>query len=237
MEFSIFVWIISAFLFIMTSMIVLIGQKIFPYCKLNYLYLIGIFLLILLLFIYSPHSTQIWNSWNEYIYLKLTIYNIPSSQLWKEVWHTMVFFRNIWPSIIVASVMISIENIMHPYTNRYRMIKSFAHNKIHIMMIMLFIYVFLYKTSFEILKLQALNIAIYTAVYYWRFGFATILYILRYGMIRYEIGFLLLIIPIILSGENFLLPLVAIIGIGISDIWMDYHKRDASIQLFSLDFS
>ena len=235
MEFSLFVWGVCGFFFMLSGLWSLLLQRI-DTTKIVYTYLTGLGLLVLISLIFTPYSMQIFLNFNKS--LDPYIRNLTNSHLMIEVWHSVVFFRNVWSALILAILAIGLEASSHPYSNRHRMMKDFNHNKLLIMVGVLIVYFLVQPLKLgEPLNVLLLNIALYTAVYYWRFGFSTILYIFKKYYVPYSVGILLQIVPIILVGEYFLLVLVATVGIGMSDIWMDYHKRNAASMVFSLDFS
>ena len=239
MDFSIFVWGVACICFLFSGSLVCILQNInfLNSVRYNYLYLIGLCILGIVIWFYIPNSMQNWVEINNVIIPYIQQYKGNNSSLFIEVWYTIVFFRNMWPGFFVALIMIAIESSFHPISARYRMMHKFSLNKLHIIVGFLFA-----DFSVEHINHESnfssffLSLTVYTAVYYWRFGFATILYILKKNKIPYEIGIILIVGSVISAGEYFFLPLVLCIGIGISDIWMDYHHRNASAMVFNFDF-
>lgn len=240
MDFSVFVWGSSSLFFLLSGLwaIILKMIDISNKTKIRYIYIIGLGLLISVSSFYLPHSLQLWVSSNEIVDPFIRKYSGTLSLLFIEVWYTIVFFRDIWFAILMALLTIGLESSYYPYSGRYRMMKRFNHNKLFIMVLSLIGYVFMQKLQWNgIFDILLLNMTVFTACYYWKFGFSIILYILKKSNIPYELGIGLLLFSYIGVGEYFLLPLIACIGIGISDIWMDFYKRDAASMVFSLDFS
>ena len=240
MDFSIFVWGIACIFFLFSGSLTCVFQNIsfLKPIRYNYLYLIGLVVSGIIIWFYIPSSMQNWIALNNIILPYIQQYKGNNSMLLPEVWYTIVFFRNMWPGVFVALIMIAIDSSSHPISARYRMMHKFSHNKLLIMVGFLFAYFSIKHIDSESsLSTIFLGLTVYTAVYYWRFGFATILYILKKNKIPYELGIIFLVGSIIIVGEYFFLPLVLCIGIGISDIWMDYHHRNAAAMVFSLDFN
>ncbi|MGL4677562.1 MAG: hypothetical protein ACRCWI_07865 [Brevinema sp.] len=239
MEFVIFVWMIAIILFLSFGFLTLMGQKIFftKKVKNNLLYLLGLLSLSIGLWWYIPYTKELWISVNNLVYPYIQENFGSYTYLFTEIWYTIVFFRNIWPTILIALIVATFENIQHPISFRYRMTKQFSHNKLLIMVGALIAYFTInYFDKDHVLATFFLCLAFYTAVFYWRFGAAIIFYILKKIFIPYEISMLLMTGIVIISGEFFLLPLIMCVGIGISDIWMDYYQRDAASLVFSLQF-
>ncbi|MGL5956669.1 MAG: hypothetical protein ACRC0X_08790 [Brevinema sp.] len=239
MEFVIFVWMTAAFLFLSFGLLTLIGQYIFFIKKVknNLLYLLGFLSLSVGMWFYIPYTKEVWVSINNLLYPYIQENAGSYTYLLTEIWYTIVFFRNIWPAVLTALIVAVFENIQHPISFRYRMMKQFSHNKLLLMIGTLIAYFIVsYVDNNHPLAAFFLCLAFYTAVFYWRFGVTIILYILKKSFISYEIGILLMTIMVIVSGEFFLLPLIMCMGIGISDIWMDYYHRDAASSVFSLQF-
>ncbi|MGL5254341.1 MAG: hypothetical protein ACRC9L_05055 [Brevinema sp.] len=173
-----------------------------------------------ILFWYIPTYENLWISWSK------EALDIISSPLLKEVWYIAVFFRAVWPALLMAVIGFAVDTSAHPFSGRYRAMKKFSHTKVVLLLFVLAFYgLFVWKFSFSQAEVLLLNILVYIAAWYWRFGYSTILFSLKKGKISYTLGALLLFGSIITAGEAFFLPIFLIVGIGISDIWMDYHKR------------
>lgn len=239
MEFSIFIWIIGLISFLLSNLLRPINKYIA--CKLKSLnmhayYFGGLLILFILLFLYLPSEKALWKSLNNYVQLTINALDISFVFLIQNIWHIIVFFRNIWLGFLIAYLSINIENLNYSFTGSYRNMKKFHHTKILFLVFSLFLYLVLHQFSYKgIWSLVLLNIVVYTAVYYWHFGFYTLLYIFKRSHIPYPLGLLILLLPIMMAGESFFLPLVACVGIGISDIWMDYHRRNAASSLFTFE--
>ena len=149
-----------------------------------------------------------------------------SSPLLKEAWYIAVFFRAVWPALLTAVIGFAADTAANPSSGRYRSMKKFSHSKVLLLLFVLAFYgLAVWKFPFFQMEVLLLNILVYVAAWYWRFGYSTILFSLKKGKISYTVGALLLLGSIITAGEAFFLPIFLIVGIGISDIWMDYHKR------------
>ncbi|MGL4562302.1 MAG: hypothetical protein ACRCVW_00410 [Brevinema sp.] len=238
MGFSIFVWGISALFLIMNGLLFLVFRSFVHPFKNKHSYLGGIFFLLLILWLYLPVSSALWMEWNNALYPIILHVNTPVQAILYEVWHTIVFFGDIWPSLFIGLLVLSLKKAHNPKTYRYRMLKTFGHAKILILVFALFVYIiFNYFSLVKMIRVLALNIALYTAVFYWQFGFRIILYYAKMFKIPYGISYVLMIVIPILFGEHFMIPLFLYTGVGITDIWMDYYQRDASAMLFELDFN
>lgn len=238
MGFSIFLWVITSFILIFSGIMKLVFQFFIPVLKNKSLYLIGILFLLIILSIYIPYSNFLWLYWNKYIHLVLENQPLNIHYLWKEVWYTIVFFKDIWCSILVASCVIAFNMKKYPITAQYRSNKNFSHSKILIMILSLFLFILLnYIGILKNLNLIFLNIAVYTAVFYARFGIYILLYSMKKYYIPYFIGGFFVALAPILAGEHFLLLIILYIGIGITDIWMDYYQRDSVAELFEFNLN
>ncbi len=236
MEFVIFTWLISSICFLSVGILTFIGKYfITNTIKNNSLYLLGLFVLSSVLYFYISNSTILWNSINNILYPYIQQNAGSYKYIVSETWYTIVFFKNMWPAVFISLIVVSIENIQYPISSRYRMLKQFSHNKLLIMVGSLFAY-FITKNISDIYATYFLCVAVYSAIFYWRFGFAIILYILKKSGIPYEFGVSFMMASIIISGEYFLLPLIMCVGIGLSDIWMDYYHRDAASLVFSFEY-
>ncbi|MGL4366710.1 MAG: hypothetical protein ACRCTQ_00285 [Brevinemataceae bacterium] len=238
MIFSLFSWLIVSLIFIFSGILSLLFRNIFHAKHIKHIFLVGLAGLIWTVVLYLPRSEYMWNIWNIHMLSLIDQYPIISvSLILKEVWFVICFFRSIWPAVVLGVVVLSWNSSRYPLTVMHRTLKNFSHNKILILILSLLIYTLcvIFKYS-EMINEVMLNIAVYIMIYYWQFGFFTILNVLRQNQIHYLIGTAILVLPVILAGENFLLPIIACTGIGISDIWMDYHHRNSGAKLFSLDF-
>lgn len=239
MEFSIFIWIISLILFLLSNILKPINKYIAYKLKslnIEAYYFGGLLILFFALFLYLPSEKVLWKNLDNYVQAAINVLDISFVFLVKNIWHIIIFFRNIWLGILIACLSINIENLNYSFTGSYRTMKKFHHTKILLLVFSLFLYLVLRQFSYKgIFSSVLLNIVVYTAVYYWYFGFYTLLYIFKRSHIPYPLGLLILLLPIMMAGESFFLPLVACIGIGISDIWMDYHRRNAASLLFTFE--
>ncbi len=236
MEFVIFVWFITSLIFLIYGCLTFVLKNInIVYIRYNLLYVIGLCALIAVSALYIPKSTILWNSMNSIVYG----FVMQNTGIYKdtlmEVWYTIVFFRNMWIAVFAALLVCAVDYIQRPISSKYRMIKQFSHNKLLVLVGSLFMY-FAAKhinhgsTSFFLVT------ALYSAVFYWRFGTCIILYILKKSNVPYWLGLSLMLAAIIVSGEHFFLPLVMSVGFGISDIWMDYFHRDSAASVFSFEY-
>ncbi|MGL4393682.1 MAG: hypothetical protein ACRCS8_00430 [Brevinema sp.] len=238
MGFSIFVWGIFAIMMIFDGLSTILFRSISHFLDKKSSYIIGILVLLILLSLYLPISPEFWNTWNKTVFTLISSASINYQTIFREVWFTFVFFSKVWPAVVLAVLVLSIKKANHPITYRYRMIKNFGHAKMLIMVAALFTFMILNQFSLlSTLKMMALNVAIYTGVFYLRFGFAIILYLSKRASIPYELMYFLMIASPILLGEHFMIPLFLCVGVGITDIWMDYYQRDASAMLFELDLN
>lgn len=237
MEFSIFTWGVAVLCYLIIGVAGSMLQMLcFPRFSRS-CFLSGLFCVVLTGVFYIPNSLPWWLTLNEIFTPVFMGYKEGYAYLFQEVWYTVVFFRNLWPTLFIVLIAVVMESFSHPITARFRMMQKFNHNKLLIMVGTLFVYFFLYHFRvYEYVASLFLTGAVYCATYYWRFGFATLLYSMKKKHIPYEIGTALMIALPIVSGEYFLIALVLCIGIGISDIWMDYHQRDAASMVFNLDF-
>ncbi|MGL4388150.1 MAG: hypothetical protein ACRCTJ_01995 [Brevinema sp.] len=236
MGFSIFIWGISALFLILDGLFVVLLRRISHLINKKSAYLLGILCLLILLLYYLPVSSDCWGIWNKNIYNLISRAPSDLQMILREVWYTFVFFSQIWPSLFFAVLVLSLKKVNHPISYRYRMIKNFGHAKILIMVATLFLFMILNTLNIlPLLKMIALNIAIYTAVFYWRFGFGIIFYLSKNIPIPYELVYFSMIFLLIFVGEYFMIPLFLYVGVGITDIWMDYYQRDASAMLFEID--
>lgn len=236
MEFVVFVWIIAIVLNLSNGVLLYMGQYIVVTTpiKNNRLFFKGLILLGIGLYFYILYSQRIWYALNEFVFPY--IHSMGEYQhVLSEVWYTIVFFRNMWPAILIGFIICVIEQIQHPISYRYRMLKRFNHNKLLILVSAGFLY-FIARTFSESIATLFLGIIVYITIFYWRFGCAIVLYILRRNKIPYEIGILLMNASVIVSGEYFLLPITMFIGFGISDIWMDYYQRNSASLIFNFDY-
>ncbi len=235
-EFAIFTWVVATTCFLIVGLLTLFGKNfITTKIKSNVLYLLGLLILSVVMFFYITRSISIWDSINGILYPLIQQNTGQYQYIITETWYTVIFFKNMWPAILIALVVVSVEDIQHPVSARYRMLKQFSHNKLLIMVGSLFAY-FIVKNFDNNFATFFLSTAVYSAAFYWRFGYAIIIYILRKSGIPYWVGVGFMMATIIISGEYFLLALIMCIGVGLSDIWMDYYHRDAASLVFNFDY-
>lgn len=226
MEFVVFVWLCAGITVLLSAAAcALFGGRF----RSELGYGLGLAALMAALCFYLPACENLWNNMAR-------LMGLPHrSELFRGVWQLAHLFRNLWPALGAAVLGMAFGVAAYPQSGAYRAMKRFHHTKIVLMCLLLGLAGLLwFFRSAQTLQIALLNAALYTACWYWRFGFDTITFTLKKNGVPLFAAVCLLTASCIMAGSAFILPVVLIMGIGISDIWMDYHRRGSAKLLFTL---
>ncbi len=145
------------------------------------------------------------------------------------------FFRFYYPAAVAGILHLAFryakkEKENH-YTFWYRFLRSFDHRQVFMLLAGIasagLAYLLQWNAMVQVILVNFLLFVSWPYVYY---GFATMIYGIRRLKISYFLSIAILFLFIVISGPIFIFTLILIMGIGVSDIWMNYHKR--KIKLF-----
>lgn len=191
-----------------------------------------VFLAILGMFLaaYLPHVPVLWEVTLPGFFMK----TIEGTKFF-DVFMVGRFFRYYYPAAIAGILHLAFryakkEKENH-YTFWYRFLRSFDHRQIFILLAGALAAGLGYLLKFDaFVQAVIMNVFLFGCWPYVYYGFATMIYGIRRLKISYLLSIAILFLFIVISGPIFIFTLILIMGIGISDIWMNYHKR--KIKLF-----
>lgn len=188
-------------------------------------------IILFLLLAYLPNVSTIWNSISGYILQILGHYSLLQEHEFINVYQVIQFFRYYYPAIVVGVIYYGFCKAVNyqkwDMTFGYRYVKKFDHRQVFLTVISTIAYfvAVVVKAPF-VIRVALLNFAIFFAIPYAVYGFLTLLYALKRKVnLSYTLGMILMYLILIISGRAFIFTLILAVGIGISDIWMNYHKR------------
>ncbi len=204
--------------------------------------LLVFFLIILVVFclFYLPRADKIWMILNE----KITIWIKPVLAFmfrFMEVFYVAEYFRYIYPPVLTAGAALFFYFTLdkHPKSFLGRFLGRFDHKLVFALIgfwIVFGVFEFLIdfykiKTGYLFfIETGILNICLYFSFFYMIYGFLLLLYFLKKKGVLYLISFPVIIGSLIISGGFILYLLILLLGIGVSDIWMDYTKKRIKIR-------
>jgi len=210
----------------------IIKKDKFFYAGLKILFFIG---LILLCFFYIPAADKIWD-YLKGLYTGSIRKALPAAASLDLVFIAARFFRFIYPACIAAGaaffLMITAGRHYASFWNRFLI--KFNHKQIILLVVSWTIFwIFevlgdfigngLFASFF--LEILLLNCCLYFSSFYIIYGFLIINYLLKKRRVPYTLTTILVYGVIIASGNFILYILLILLGIGITDIWMDYTKK------------
>ncbi len=148
-----------------------------------------------------------------------------------QIYYISYLFRPIYLSLIfmLLTVIYSFALTAYKRSYWYRYIRKFNHREVLAVVFFWLCYFVLNNIKLKWLKWEyiiiILNLAIYFSLYYLMYGFLTLIFSLKKRSIEYFSVIIIIYSLIIFSGQYFLIPLILVMGIGISDIWMYYLKK------------
>jgi hypothetical protein len=187
--------------------------------------------IILISLYYLTRLDLIWGNISELVF---SVYN--SSEIFRnsralEVYTAVKVFNSVYPSILLFIVAVWLLYWMD--RNRrsfwYRFLHQFDHRQV-IPATLLWtltgiINQFHWKPGNWNIEGYLLNLSIFFSAFYVLFGFLTLVYGLKKSGWNDTVAIVLIYLIIVVSGEYFPFTLTLILGIGVSDIWMNYRKR------------
>lgn len=156
------------------------------------------------------------------------------------------YYYPVYPAVIAATLHLAfrygIRDQKQHQSFWYRFTKVYDHRQIFFtiggFVLLTLVYLLCAGSLREVLSSEGclllkdvvLNVAVFFALPYIFFGVMSIIYGLRRLKLPYFLCWVILYFFIIFSGPVFIFTLILIMGLGMTDIWMNYHKRQ--IRLF-----
>lgn len=145
------------------------------------------------------------------------------------------FFRYYYPAVVTAILNLSLLYAAKEKSNRYsfwyRLLRNFDHRQIVLLVAggLAAGMSYLFKWN-DTAKAVLMNLFLFTTWPYVYYGFSTLVYGIRRLKVSYFLSIVILFLFVVISGPIFIFTLILVMGIGITDIWMNYNKR--KIKLF-----
>jgi hypothetical protein len=217
--------------FVMLASRIFIRNKYYVYPGLKALFLIG---LLCFCFFYLPAADKIWNDLNK-IFLK-AINHMPAASSIAEVFKVAVFFRFLYPAFLAAGITIFFLYITESHRASFWQcfLIRFSHRQILALAVLWTLFgIFEISADFInwrifssfLFEVAVLNVCLYFSFFYIIYGFLIINHILKKRGFSVTITSLSVYSLLILSGGFVVYLLTLILGIGVSDVWMDYTKK------------
>ncbi len=181
-------------------------------------------------FFYFLKIGEIWEVLNQAAVSFLDAFHIHQGYRFVDVYSIFRFFRNYYPGLFTGvSVFLVLRSrwaFKNPITCYYRYTKRFSHVLIFPMLLFV-LGLALVSTLPETHSLHRyfLNFTILFSLPYLLYGGLTVFYGLRRLRKKNRLILILFSSLIVFSGPLFLFILILIIGIGVSDVWMNYNRR------------
>ncbi len=191
--------------------------------------------LIGLCYFYLPAADRIWVNFNA-LFLKAIKPAMPAAAGLTEVFEVARFLRFLYPAFFAAGVTIFILFIAerHYASFWHRFLLRFNHRQIMTLAVLWTIF-----GIFEILgdvvsrgifssfifEAGVLNVCLYFSFFYIIYGFLIINHLLKKRGFPVTVTSLSVYGLLIISGGFIVYLLTLLLGIGVSDVWMDYTRK------------
>lgn len=188
--------------------------------------------LVLFCFFYIPSADKIWINIKN-LFSGINNGSFPVVDSIKELARSFRFF---YPAGIAAGLALffMIAADRHSLSFWHRFMIRFSHKQL-ITLVIFWTAFWIFEvlgdfiaggifTSFFIETL-GLNICLYFSVFYIIYGFLIINYLMKRRGIPYSVNSIIIYGAIIISGDFLLYILILLLGVGITDTWMDYTKK------------
>jgi hypothetical protein len=187
--------------------------------------------IILVSIYYLGRLDLIWGSISDKVF---SVYN--SSEVFRnsrglEVYTAVKVFNSVYPSalVFIAAVWLLYWLDRNRRTFWYRFLKGFDHKQVIPATLLWTLTGIINQLHWKPLNWNIegvlLNLSIFFSAFYVLFGFLTLVYGLKKSGWNSTIAAALIYLIIVVSGEFFPFTLTLILGIGVSDIWMNYRNR------------
>lgn len=179
---------------------------------------------------YLPNADKIWiavSSWFGDVLLKTRLLNTTRLM---DVFYVGYFFRLYYPVILAFILFVGLYRALDK--NRcsfwYRFYHWFDQRMVFLLVFSWLLFVGIeaagWTVKFMNLRVMALNAALYFSTLYVFYGFLILLYGLKRNHLPYWLSLILIYGLLVLSGQVFIVTAALIMGVGITDIWMNYRK-------------
>ncbi|NPV01459.1 MAG: hypothetical protein HPY53_08765 [Brevinematales bacterium] len=198
------------------------------------------FLVIMLMFsvFYIPETSRIWYAADNAITGILSSFSLLDGYGFIDVYYVLRFFRNIYPALFAFILFLAYyagtEGGKYRHGLWYRYLRKFDHRQVWPVLGLLAMlgggYILMFSLN-EInpvmndIGIWMFNTSLFFAMPYILYGCLTLIYGLRRAGVPGMISLMGLFLLFLISGPVFIFTLIFLMGIGISDIWMNYHAR------------
>jgi hypothetical protein len=226
-----FLWTGLFLLLVFSAPLLINTNGFFAKRKSSFALLLFAVALIVFIVAYLDNVTDFWGLLTEGFHRFLFALNLRNGYGFMRAFEVIRYFRYYYPSLITGVLWLSFctgANLSEKrYTFWYRYLKFFDHRIVIFILIATGSMILSYVLNAP-LQTQAalLNLCLLFAVPYVIFGYLTLIYGFKKKFkLPYILGAIIMYVVVIALGPYFLFPVVFMLGLGISDIWMDYHNR------------
>lgn len=222
-------WQVAVF-FVLLILIVQLPMFKNPAREWVFLLSVGVVLTFGVGFFYFANLGDIWESLNRAVFSFLDLLHLKQGYRFVDIYSIFRFFRNYYPGFVSALsvfwVLRSRWSRKYSVTCYYRYTKLFSH--FLLAPLLLFVIGLILASRLpetHALHRYFLNFVIFFSLPYLLYGGLTLFYGLRRIRRNTQLFLVLIYSLIIFSGPLFLFILILVIGVGVSDVWMNYNRR------------
>lgn len=187
-------------------------------------------ILICFCWLYLRKADGIWAAFSNDLENALIHARLAGKTRLMDGFYVGYFFRNYFPALIAFTLYLGFGRAVSGkrWTFWYRLYRGFDQ-KISAVLIAVWAGFGLVEiTQWKIKEVNVwaicLNLAIFVSLFYSLFGFLTLVYNMKRSKVPYWLSRILIFGLLVFSGQVFIVTLALLMGVGITDIWMDYRR-------------
>jgi hypothetical protein len=213
------------------------GRRFFPGQWLMPVVLVMGSLVFFVCWFYLPRVPLIWEKIGEIVKNSLAGLGLLKSYRFIDVYYLAEDFRFVYPVWLVGLLTTAFLYSVSGWKKSsfwYRFLKNFDHRLIAapvLLWTVFFIENYFYPQWIEWdWEMGLLNLCLFYSYFYVLYGFLTLFYGMRRRRFSQFFALAILYLALLLSGKFFSFPLIILMGVGISDIWMHYRRSQKKVM-------